>query len=159
MTVKEAGSISETIEFPAALTIVGNVVVLLWIILDSFGLLLSSQSQAVGWLFLFVAVVAIYGVLKFIGCFRPCYNCKRCTRGFGRISALYFGNRSLKDPKESYGVPAAIFFFALLGPFPTAVLLVSSIRAFSALKGLILISLVAISVYSGLTWRKASQKT
>jgi hypothetical protein len=153
---KDAGTISETVEFPTALTVLGNIAILLWTILDSYGLWLVSQTA--GWLFLFVALIAVYGVLKFIGCLRPCYHCKRCTRGFGRMSALYFGKRSLKDPKESYGMPSAVFFFVLLGPLPAAIMLVSSTQTFSVLKGLVLVVILGISVYSASTWRMKSNR-
>jgi hypothetical protein len=139
-------------EFPKPLTILGNLAVLLWIALGSLGFWL--YSQAAGWLFLVVSLIAVYGVLKFIGCMRPCYHCKRCTRGFGRISALFFGKRSLKDPKESYGIASAVFFSVLFGPFPAAFSMVSTIQTFTVFKLLVSLCLLVISVFSGLTWRK-----
>jgi hypothetical protein len=131
--------------------VLGNVAVALWILLDTFALLLVNL--AAGIIFLLVALISIYGVLKFLGCMRPCYNCKRCTFGMGRIAALYFGKRSLKDYKETYGVAIAIFFYVLVGPFPAAVLLISTIQAFTVLKIVVLACLMAISLFSGLTWR------
>jgi hypothetical protein len=148
---REAGN-SATMEFPKPLTIIGNFAVLLWIVLGSIGFWL--YNQAAGWLFLIVSLIAVYGVLKFIGCMRPCYHCKRCTRGFGRISALFFGKRSLKDPKESYGMASAVFFYALLGPFPAVLSFVSTIQMFTVFKLLVSLCLLTITVFSGLTWRK-----
>ena len=110
-------------------------------------------NQLAGWLFLVAALIGIYGILKFIGCLRPCHQCKKCTYGFGRLAALYFGKRSLKDYKQTYGIATAIFFYVLLGPFPAAVLLISTFQAFSILKTVVLLGLLAVSVYSGLTWR------
>jgi hypothetical protein len=72
----------------------------------------------------------------------------------GRLAALYFGKRSLKDYKETYGIATAIFFYALLGPFPAVFLLISTIQAFTVLKIVVLVGTLAISLYSGLTWRK-----
>lgn len=131
--------------------VLGNLAVVLWIILDSIGLWLFNQ--AAGWIFLVAALIGIYGILKFLGCLRPCYNCKKCTFGLGRITALYFGKRSLKDYKETYGIAVAIFFYILIGPFPAAVMLISTIQAFTVLKIAVLLGLLLISVYSGLTWR------
>ena len=133
----------------------GNVAVIFWIALGSFAFWL--YNQVAGWLFLVATLFAIYGILKFLGCLRPCYNCKKCTFGLGRIAALYFGKRSLKDYKETYGIATAIFFYALIGPFPAAILLISTFQAFAFLKTVVLASLFAISLYSGLTWR-ATQK-
>ena len=144
-------NISETMEFPKTFTALGNLAVIFWIVLGSLAFWL--YNQVAGWLFLVTALIANYGVLKFLGCLRPCYHCKKCTFGLGRIAALYFGKRSLKDPKESYGMASAVFFYALLGPFPAAILLISTVQAFAVLKILVLLGLLAISLYSGLTWR------
>ena len=122
-----------------------------WIVLDIIGVWLFNWSA--GLIFLLVAVVGIYGILKFLGCLRPCYQCKKCTFGMGRIAALYFGKRSLKDYTKTYGIAAAIFFYILLGPFPVAVLLVSTVQALTVLKVGVLVGLLLISVYSALTWR------
>jgi hypothetical protein len=66
---------------------------------------------------------------------------------------LYFGNRSLKDYSKTYGLAIAIFFYILLGPFPAAVLIVSTIQGFTIPKAVVLIVLLLFSVYSALTWR------
>jgi hypothetical protein len=120
-------------------------------VLDSVALWLFNPIAGV--LFLVAALIGIYGVLKFLGCLRPCYHCKKCTYGLGRLAALYFGKRNLKDYKETYGIAIAIFFYILLGPFPVAILLISTIQAFTALKVAFLLCLLIVSVYSGLTWR------
>jgi hypothetical protein len=152
----EAGKVSETIEFPKKLAVFGNIAVFLWIVLGSVAFWL--YNQVAGWLFLVVALIAIYGVLKFLGCLRPCYNCKKCTFGMGRIAALYFGKCSLKDYKHTYGIAIAIFFYALLGLFPAVFLLISTIQAFTFLKMAVLLVLIVISIYSGLTWRPTRKK-
>ncbi len=144
-------NISETIEFKKTLTVFGNLAVILWIMLGSLAFWLYNQLA--GWLFLITAIIAIYGILKFLGCLRPCYNCKKCTYGLGRISALFFGKRSLKDPKESYGMPSAIFFNALLGPFPAIFLFISIVQSFTIFKIVVLFGLLTISLYSILSWR------
>ena len=131
----------------------GNIAVALWIVLDTLAFVLFNLATGV--IFLVIALIGIYGVLKFLGCLRPCYNCKKCTFGMGRIVALYFGKRILKDYKETYGIATAIFFYALIGPFPAAVLLISTVQAFSVVKVVVLFGLFAISLYSGLTWRTA----
>ena len=146
--------ISETIEFPKNLVIAGNFALAVWIVLDTIGLLL--YNLAAGVVFILVALIGIYGVLKFLGCLRPCYNCKKCTFGMGRLAALYFGKRSLKDYKKTYHLPVAIFYYILLGPFPVALLLVSTIQAFTILKVAVLVTLSVISVYSASTWRPNS---
>jgi hypothetical protein len=113
---------------------------------------------AAGAVFLLVALIGVYGVLKFLGCMRPCYNCKKCTFGMGRLSALYFGKRSIKDYKETYGVAVAIFFFTLLGPFPIAILAISAFQTFALTKIMVLLFLSAFTLFSVSTWRMAPGK-
>ncbi|HLN89243.1 MAG TPA: hypothetical protein VK253_04190 [Candidatus Binatia bacterium] len=125
-----------------------------WIALDILGL--GLFSFAAGVTFLLISLIGVYGILKFLGCLRPCYHCKKCTYGLGRIAALYFGKRSLKDYKYNYGISVAIFFYALIGPFPTAILLWSTVQAFSVIKVVVLASLLMISTYSALTWHTNS---
>lgn len=71
----------------------------------------------------------------------------------GRLSALYFGKRSLKDYKETYHLPVALFFYALIGPFPAAFALVYTIQGFTVLKLAVLLCLLALSIYSASTWQ------
>jgi hypothetical protein len=87
-----------------------------------------------------------------------CYNCKKCTFGLGRLAALYFGKRSLKDYKYNYHLPTAIFFYALIGPLPAAIRLIYTIQAVTALKMAVLIILLALSVFSDLTWHTTNKK-
>jgi hypothetical protein len=122
-----------------------------WILLDTSGLWVVNWAYSL--IFLFAALIGIYGILKFLGCLRPCYNCKKCTFGLGRLAALYFGKRSLKDYKYNYHLPVAIFFYILLGPFPAVILLLSTVQTFTVLKAAILVVLLLISIYSALTWR------
>ncbi len=150
------GTISQTIEFPKTFTIIGNLALAVWITLDTAAFLLINIAAGVA--FLLVALIGIYGVLKFLGCLRPCYHCKKCTFGLGRLSALYFGKRSLKDYKETYGIATAIFFYALIGPFPAVLALISTVQAFTVFKTMVLLCLLTLSLYSGLTWRPTQKK-
>lgn len=145
-----------TIEFPKNFAIAGNIALAVWLTLDTLAFLL--YNIAVGLVFLLVALVAIYGVLKFLGCLRPCYNCKKCTFGLGRLAALYFGNRSLKDYKYTYHLPTAIFFYVLVGPFPATFALFSAIQAFTITKLIVAVSILAFTIFSGLTWRENSKE-
>ncbi len=143
--------ISETIEFPKTFTILGNLALAFWIALDTVAFLLLDVAAGV--IFLLAALIAVYGVLKFLGCMRPCYNCKKCTFGMGRLAALYFGKRSLKDYKYNYKLPTAIFFYALIGPFPAAFSLYLTVQTFTIAKAVVSVLLLIFCVYSALTWR------
>ncbi len=153
---EETGGISETIEFPRKFVIAGNIALAAWIILNAAGLGLVNLAGGIA--FLLVLLIAVYGILKFLGCLRPCYNCKKCTFGMGRLAALYFGKRSLKDYKYNYRLPVALFYFILLGPLPAAILLASTIQAFTLTKTAVLVILLAFTVFSASTWRITPRK-
>jgi hypothetical protein len=137
--------------FPKKLVILGNLGLAVWILLDTLAFLLFDIT--IGIEFLIVALIAVYGVLHFIGCLRPCYNCIKCTHGMGRMAALYFGKRVFKDYKYSYKLPTAIFFSLYIGAFPAAFALYSILQNFTLLKTAVFVVLLILTIYSGLTWR------
>jgi hypothetical protein len=137
--------------FPKNLVLFGNIALAVWIVLDTVAFLLFDI--AVGVVFLLVALIAVYGVLHLIGCLRPCYNCIKCTHGMGRLAALYFGKRILKDYKYSYKRPTAIFFTLFIGAFPAAFALFSATQDFTILKAAVFVVLLALTIFSSLTWR------
>jgi hypothetical protein len=137
--------------FPKKLVLLGNLALFVWILLDAVAFLLFDITAGI--VFLLLALIAVYGVLHFIGCLRPCYNCIKCTHGMGRLAALYFGKRILKDYKHSYKLPTAIFFTLFIGAFPTAFALYSAIIAFAVIKAAVFVVLLAFTIFSGLTWQ------
>jgi hypothetical protein len=152
----ESTKTGATIEFPKDFTIAGNIALAIWLALDTVAFLL--YDVAAGVVFLIVALIAVYGVLKFLGCLRPCYNCKKCTYGLGRLAALYFGGRSLKDYKYTYHLPTALFFYTFVGPFPAAFAVFSAIQMFSVAKVIVAALILAFTVYSGVTWLKTDDQ-
>lgn len=143
--------------FPEKLVILGNLALFLWIVFDSVAFLLYDTNTGIA--FFIVALIAIYGVLHFIGCLRPCYNCIKCTHGMGRLAALYFGKRILKDYKYSYKLPTAIFFSLFVGAFPASFALYSAIQDFTVIKVSVFVVLLAFTIFSGLTWRTKKRLT
>jgi hypothetical protein len=137
--------------FPKNLVLLGNIALAVWIVLDTVAFLLYNIT--IGVVFLVAILIAVYGVLHILGCLRPCYNCIKCTHGMGRLAALYFGKRIFKDYKYSYKLPTAIFFSLLIGAFPTAFALFSVVQNFSIVKAALFLILLALTIYSGLTWR------
>jgi hypothetical protein len=73
--------------------------------------------------------------------------------GMGRLAALYFGKRSLKDYKYTYKLPTAIFFYALIGPFPAVFSLYLTIQDFTILKAAVSVLLLVFCIVSASTWR------
>ena len=137
--------------FPENLVMFGNLALFAWIVLDTVAFLLFNITDGIA--FFILTLILIYGVLHFIGCLRPCYNCIKCTHGMGRLAALYFGRRIFKDYKYSYKLPTAIFFTLYIGAFPAAFALYSTVTDFTVIKASIFAVLLAITIYSSLTWR------
>jgi hypothetical protein len=77
----------------------------------------------------------------------------------GRLAALYFGKRIFKDYKYSYKLPTAIFFTLYIGAFPAAFALYSAIQDFTVTKAAVFVILLAITIFSGLTWRTKKPKS
>ena len=141
--------------FPENLVIFGNLALFVWIVLDAVAFLLFDITAGI--VFFVVALIAIYGVLHFIGCLRPCYNCIKCTHGMGRLAALYFGKRIFKDYKYSYKLPTAIFFTLYIGAFPAAFALYSAVIDFTVIKAAVFVVLLAFTIYQRLN--VANKKT
>jgi len=137
--------------FPKNLVLLGNIALFVWIVLDAVAFLLFDLT--VGIVFLVATLILVYGLLHLLGCLRPCYNCIKCTHGMGRLAALYFGKRIFKDYKYSFHLPTAIFFSLLIGAFPAVFALFSALQNFTVVKAAVLVILLALTIYSGLTWR------
>jgi hypothetical protein len=137
--------------FPKKLVILGNLALFTWIILDTIAFILFNVAGGI--VFLLVALISVYGVLNFLGCLRPCYNCIKCTHGTGRLAALYFGKRIFKDYKYNYKLPTAIFFTLFIGAFPATFALYSTVTGFTVIKATIFVLLLTFTTYSSLTWR------
>ena len=129
----------------------------LWIVLDTAAFLLYDITDGI--IFFVLTVILIYGVLHFLGCLRPCYNCIKCTHGMGRLAALYFGKSIFKDYKYSYKLPTAIFFTLYIGAFPAAFALYSATIDFTVVKAAVFVVLLAFTIFSGLTWRTKKVNT
>ena len=143
----------EKIEFTRRLLVLGNLGLLAWIFLAFFAVLFYSQIY--GWGYLILEAIVVYLVLRRIGC-SSCYKCKACTSGFGRLAGAFFGRGYVK--KESVGNRWGVIFFVyfLLFPLPAGILVFSLSQTFSFLKVLVLICLLAVSIYSFTTWYNSS---
>ncbi len=139
----------EKLEFTRRLLILGNLALLAWVFLAFFSVLFYNQIE--GWGYLLLEVVVIYLILRRLGC-SSCYNCKTCTSGFGRLVGAFFGKGFVK--KASVGNKWGIigFTYFLLFPLPLVILLYTFSQSFSLLKVLVLLCLLAVSIYSLTTW-------
>jgi hypothetical protein len=132
-------------EYSKSLLVFGNLAIVLWIVLGAISC--GFFNSLVGLLFLFLALVLVFGLLRRLGC-NSCYYCKSCTMGFGKLSDLFFGNGYMAGVNSSVGLKL-IFVYGLLGLVPIAFLAVSIIQEFAASKIVVLGFLLLLLLYSG----------
>ncbi len=143
----------EKLEFTRSFLIYGNLTLLAWMLLAFLGTWLYNQIY--GYLLLVFTAVAIYLILRRLGC-SSCYYCKSCTSGFGRLAGAFFGTGYLKKGSVGNRTGLVGFIYFLLFPLPTVFLVLSMLQAVSVFNALVLTLLVLIFIYSLLTWRKTN---
>lgn len=143
----------DKLDFGRRLLVLGNLALLGWVFLAFLGVLFYSFLYS--WLYLVFLAFMIYAVLRRLGC-SSCYKCKTCTSGFGRLAGAFFGKNYVK--KESVGnrIWMVAFVYLLLFVVPTALLSTSLLNSFSYPKMIVLVFLLAVTVYSLATWSKRS---
>ena len=132
-------------EYSNTLLVFGNVAIVLWIVLSAVSCWLFNP--VVGWFFLVLALVLIFGVLRKLGC-NSGYYCKACTIGFGKLADLFFGDGYMVGVSSS-GVLKLVFVYGLLGVVPIGFLVVSLTQEFAASKIVVLGFLLLLLFYSG----------
>jgi hypothetical protein len=143
---KELKPIStEPKEYSKSLLIFGNLAIALWIVLGAVSCWLFNSLA--GWLFLVLALVLIFAILRRLGC-NSCYYCKTCTMGFGKLSDLFFGSGTMAGVNSSVRLKL-VFVYILLGIVPIAFLAVSIVQEFAASKIVVLLFLLFLLLYSG----------
>ncbi len=145
----------EKIDFTRPFLILGNLTLLAWVLLAFLSTWIYNQVY--GWLLLMFTAAVIYLILRRLGC-SNCYYCKSCTSGFGRLAGAFFGIGNLKTGSVGNRKGIVAFIYFLIAPLPVAFLAFSLLQEFNVLKIVVLLCLLAISVYSLTTWRKNTPK-
>jgi hypothetical protein len=145
----------EKFEYTRTLLISGNVAILVWTIIATIAT--WFYFQAIAWVFLLLDVAIVFLFLRRLGC-STCVYCKTCTMGFGRLAGWFFGKRELKDLSNKTAVAFVAIAYVFLSLVPAAVLTVSLVQAFDPFKMAVLLSLLAISIFSLATWSKTRKQ-
>jgi uncharacterized membrane protein len=144
----------DIMEYPRSLLVLGNLALAFWIILGAIAF--WFYTIVAFWLFLVFMLFIVYVVLRRLGC-NTCAYCKSCTMGFGRLAGWFFGKRADKDTNNKSALAMVALVYLLLGPIATMLLSFSITQGFATSKIVVLLCLLAISLYSGITWRKNSR--
>ena len=141
-------------EHPKSGAILGNSLMLLWIALGTIGC--WFLEPVIAWIYLPVAVVTVFVVLRRLVCTKCYYYGKWCPIGWGKLSALLFKKGNIEDFDKSIGVKLAPMSYGLLTLVPVVCTVVSMIQDFAIPKVIVLVALLAYSVYSGAISRRKS---
>ena len=144
------------LDFTRKLLVLGNLALLAWVFLAFFSVLLYNWLYS--WVYLLLLAFIVYAVLRRIGC-GSCYQCKTCTSGFGRLAGVFFGKGFVKKASVGNRIGVIAFIYFLLLPLPATMLSISLVNTFSFVKVLVLVCLLAVSVYSLTTWYNSSTAT
>lgn len=141
-------------EYPRGEVITGNILMLLWI---GAGTLASYLLWPVlAWVFLAIALLMIYVVLRKLVCTHCYYYGKRCSIGWGKLAAIMFSRGSIERFPETTGIKIAPFVYGSLTLVPVIVLIVLMLKQFDIIQPVLLVFILGFGFYSGTVTRKRS---
>ncbi len=139
-------------QYPKSGIILANFLMALWVAIGTVGCRLYS-SWAAG-LYLALAVIMIYVVLRKLVCANCYYYDKWCGVGWGKLSAVFCQKGNIKEFKQSLGIKLAPITYGLLSLVPVILIIVSMTREFHVSQAVVLALLLIVSFYSGAVSRK-----
>jgi len=141
-------------EHPLGRIIIGNLAMLIWFALGA--LACWYFYPILGLVYLIVAFVLVYVVLRKLVCVNCYYYDKWCGLGWGKLCAIMFKKGSLEEFPTSIGLKLAPATYGLLMIIPLVLLFISIIQVFSWYKIVVLILLLLVSLYSGGVGRRVA---
>jgi len=141
-------------EYSRATVIIGNLVMAVWIGLGTAACYFFNH--VVAWVFLAVALLMVFVVLRKLVCTNCYYYDRWCSTGWGKLSALMFKQGRLEKFNDSIGIKLAPATYGLLTLAPLVFGTISAVRDFSVVKVVVLVCLLLIGFYSGAISRKRS---
>jgi len=141
-------------QYPMSRVILGNILMILWIVVGTIAVWFFSPLVAT--LYLIVAVVTVYFILRKLVCTNCYYYDKWCSMGWGKLAAALFKQGRIEEFNESIGLRLAPIIYGLLTIFPLIVVLIAIIAEIDFYKIAVLVILLFFSVYSGSISRKSA---
>lgn len=139
---------------PLSRVIIGNVMMLLWLVVGSVAVWFFSP--VVAFLYLIIAFILVYIVLRRIVCTNCYYYDKWCSLGWGKLTAAMFKKGKIEEFNESIGIKLAPLIYGLLTIIPFILVIISLVLVVDFYKIGILILLLVLSFYSAGLGRKAA---
>ncbi len=141
-------------QYPMSRIIIGNILIALWLIVGTVAVWFFSPVLAT--VYLIVAALSVYIILRKLVCTNCYYYDKWCSMGWGKIASALFKRGNIEQFNESIGLRLAPIVYGLLTIFPLIVVLVVLILEFDFYKLAVLVILLFFAVYSGSVSRKSA---
>jgi hypothetical protein len=141
-------------DFPGTGIFLGNLLMVIWIALGTIACYFFNS--VVAWIYLGVAVLMVFVVLRGLVCVNCYYYGKWCPTGWGKLSALLFKQGDIEKFGESIGLKLAPVTYGLLTLVPLVLGTISAVQHFSAVKPVVLAAILVIGFYSGSVARKSA---
>jgi len=125
---------------------------ILWIALGTISC--WFLHPVVAWIYLVVAIIMVFVILRKLVCTNCYYYDKWCSIGWGKLSALFFKKGDIEDFSSSIGLKIAPITYGLLTLIPLILIIISFFKGFLISKLIVLILLLVISFWSGTVSRK-----
>jgi hypothetical protein len=141
-------------QYPMSRVVIGNIMIILWLVVGTIAVWFFSPLVAT--LYLIVAVITVYLILRKLVCTNCYYYDKWCSMGWGKIASALFKQGKIEEFNESIGLRLAPLVYGLLTIFPLIVVLVVLIGEFDYYKVAVLVILLFFALYSGSISRKSA---
>jgi len=135
----------DKIEYSTPNLLLGNFVIIVWILIGSAGCWLLNPFGALG--FFAISSFLVYYELGKKGCL-SCFLCKTCTIGFGKLFDVFFTKRGYENMNRK-ARKLFPFVYLLLTIVPIALTAISLSMSVSIFKVFLLLALSIFSVVSG----------
>lgn len=140
--------------YPKRTVTLANLAMITWVALGTVAC--WFLAPIVAWIYLAVAVVMVWVVLRRLVCVNCYYYGKWCGTGWGRLSAVFFKQGSLECFATGIGVKLAPMTYGLLSLIPLVLVIIALVQAVTVAKIVVLVLLLLMSVYSGFISRQKS---
>ncbi len=134
-------------EYPRVGIILGNLVMVLWIILGTIACWFFYPLAV--WIYLPFALIMVFVVLRKLVCTNCYYYGKWCGTGWGKLAALFFKQGNVENFSKSIGIKLAPLTYGLLSLIPLVLGIIAAIREFTVPRVSVLVLLLLVSFYSG----------
>ena len=144
-------------QFGLGSIVFGNLAMLVWIGLGTASCwFFQFFHHIAAWVYLGVALLMVFVVLRRLVCVNCYYYGKRCPIGWGKLAALMFKQGSMERFGTSIGVKLAPMTYGLLSMIPLGFCIAAMVQDFEVAQPVVLVLLLAMSAYSGTISRKKS---